>query len=130
LTIPRLELQAAVLAIRLAQSILHESRLQFENIIFFSDSSIVISWIRSRAREFKPELLKYTANPNLANGELNVADEVSRGIPAQELTETWTRIFAIVRGTMAKGVPTNNKSDERGPSRATETQNCFTTRQS
>ena len=98
LTIPRLELQAAVLAVRLAQSILHESRLQFENIIFFSDSSIVISWIRSQAREFKPFVSARIAEIHSKSepcqwrhisGELNVADEVSRGIPAQELTERW-----------------------------------------
>ena len=98
LTIPRLELQAAVLAVRLAQSILYESRLQFENIIFFSDSSIVISWIRSQAREFKPfvsariDEIHSKSEPcqwRHISGELNVADEVSRGIPAQELTERW-----------------------------------------
>ena len=54
LTIPRLELQAAVPATRLYQSIAEESRMQFEKVVFFSDSNIVLSWIRSQAREFKP----------------------------------------------------------------------------
>ena len=54
LTIPCLELQAAVLVTRLYQSIAEESRLQFEKVVFFSDSNIVLSWIRSQAREFKP----------------------------------------------------------------------------
>ena len=43
LTTPRLELQAAVLATRLYQSIAEESRLQFEKVVFFSDSSIALS---------------------------------------------------------------------------------------
>ena len=54
LTIPRLELQAAVLAPRLSQSIAEESRMQFEKVVFFSDSNIVLSWICSQARDFKP----------------------------------------------------------------------------
>jgi hypothetical protein len=54
LNIPRLELQAAVLAVRLCRSIIEESRMQFASIIFFSDSHIVLSWIRNQTREFKP----------------------------------------------------------------------------
>ena len=54
LTIPHIELQAAVLAVHLARSILDETQMKFEKVIFFSDSSIVISWIHSQAQEFKP----------------------------------------------------------------------------
>ena len=49
LTIPRQELQSAVLASRLAKSILEESRLEFKKIIYFTDSQIVLAWIRSHA---------------------------------------------------------------------------------
>ena len=98
LTIPRLELQAAVLATRLYQSIAEESRLQFEKVVFFSDSNIVLSWIRSEAREFKPFVsarvaeIQSNSDPSQwrhVPGELKVADEVSRGIPAQRLTDRW-----------------------------------------
>ena len=98
LTIPRLELQAAVLATRLYQSIAEESRLQFEKVVFFSDSNIVLSWIRSEAREFKPFVsarvaeIQTNSDPSQwrhVPGELNVAAEVSRGIPAQRLTDRW-----------------------------------------
>ena len=58
LTIPRLELQAAVLATRLCKTILEESRLQFEKAIFLSDSKIVLAWISSQARGFKPFVRK------------------------------------------------------------------------
>lgn len=54
LTIPRMELQAAVLAVHLARSILDETRTKFEKVILFSNCSIVISWIHNHAREFKP----------------------------------------------------------------------------
>lgn len=98
LTIPRLELQAAVLATRLSQSIAEESRMQFEKVVFFSDSNIVLSWIRSQAREFKPFVsarvseIQNNSDPSQwrhVPGELNVADDVSRGIPAQRLNGRW-----------------------------------------
>ena len=98
LTIPCLELQAAVLATRLYQSIAEESRLQFEKVTFFSDSNIVLSWIRSQTREFKPFVsarvaeIQSNSDPSQWRhmpGELNVADDVSRGIPAQRLTGRW-----------------------------------------
>lgn len=54
LTIPRLELQAAVLASRLYKTIIEECRLQFEKVIFFTDSMIVLTWIHSQSRGFKP----------------------------------------------------------------------------
>ena len=98
LTIPRLELQAAVLAARLYQSIVEESRMKFEKTILFSDSTIVLSWIRSQAREFKPFVsarvaeIQSKSDPSQWRhipGESNVADEVSRGISAQQLTGRW-----------------------------------------
>ena len=46
LSIPRLELQAAVLAARLYKSIRSESRIPFKKIIFFTDSKIVLIRIR------------------------------------------------------------------------------------
>ena len=55
LTIPRLELQGAVLAVsRLCKTIVQESRFQFEKVVMFLDSEIVLAWIRSEARKFKP----------------------------------------------------------------------------
>ncbi|XP_074629594.1 uncharacterized protein LOC141887235 [Acropora palmata] len=48
LTIPRLELQAAVLASRLAKSILDESRIQFESVKFLTDSIITVCLVEGR----------------------------------------------------------------------------------
>ena len=56
LTIPRLELPAAVLASCLAKSIQEESRLQFTDVKFFTDSTITLAWIRNSSRSFKPFL--------------------------------------------------------------------------
>lgn len=54
LTIPRLELQTAVLASRLAKTIVEECTIQFADIKFFTDSSITLAWIQSPLRSFKP----------------------------------------------------------------------------
>ena len=98
LTIPRLELQSAVLASRLGKSILEESRLEFERVIYFTDSQIVLAWVRSHARNYKPfvssRVGEIQSNSDPAewrhiNGDLNVADDVSRGVAVSELNGRW-----------------------------------------
>ena len=98
LTIPRLELQGAVLATRLSKSILEETRLKFDRTYFFLDSQIVLAWIRGEGRKFKPfvsiRVSEIQSNSDLTTwrylpGKHNVADDVSRGIFAQSLTERW-----------------------------------------
>lgn len=54
LTVPRLELQAAVLASRLQVTIKEECRFQFEETFLLMDSAIVLAWIRCTARRYKP----------------------------------------------------------------------------
>ncbi|XP_068750786.1 uncharacterized protein [Montipora capricornis] len=97
LTIPRLELQGAVLASRLCKTIVDESRFQFEKVILFLDSKIVLAWIRSEARRFKPFVsarvgeIQTNTDPSQWKhipGEMNVADDVSRGIPVRNLVES------------------------------------------
>ncbi|PIK44782.1 hypothetical protein BSL78_18362 [Apostichopus japonicus] len=53
LSIPRLELQAAVVASRLYATIKEEMSVQFERVIFLSDSIIALSWIRGQSRQYK-----------------------------------------------------------------------------
>lgn len=54
LSIPRLELQGAVLASQLGKTILKECPLKIERSVFFLDSKIVLAWICSETRRFKP----------------------------------------------------------------------------
>ena len=54
LTIPRLELQAAVLTSLPVKSIQEEPRIQFKDVKFFTDSTIILAWIQSPSRSFKP----------------------------------------------------------------------------
>jgi len=94
LSVPRLELQAAVLASRLAKAIEQESRLQFKSVKLFTDSSIMLAWLQSPSRSFKPFVssrvgeIQSNTDPSQWRhipGEVNVADE--------RTMEQWTRIL-------------------------------------
>lgn len=98
LTIPRLELQAEVLASRLYQTFQEECRIEFEKTILFTDSMIVYCWIKSIQRSFKPfvsarvsEIQSKTDSSQWRHipGDHNVADDFSRGITVQELNKRW-----------------------------------------
>lgn len=100
LTIPRLELQAAVLASRLAKMIVEECTIQFADIKFFTDSSITLAWIQSPSRSFKPFVssrvgeIQSNSDPSqwrhISGGD-NVADDLSRGLHVQQLTGRWMK---------------------------------------
>ena len=100
LTIPRLELQAAVLASLVAKSTQEESRIQFGNVYFFTDSTITLAWIQSPSRSFKPFVssrigeIQSDTDPSQWRhipGEDNVADDLSRGITINELSGRWMK---------------------------------------
>ncbi|XP_043234664.1 uncharacterized protein LOC122387998 [Amphibalanus amphitrite] len=48
LTIPRLELQAAVLGVRMAADLMKEARIKIKSATFWTDSKNVLAWIKSR----------------------------------------------------------------------------------
>jgi transposase InsO family protein len=87
LSIPRLELQAAVMATRLAKTIKEELELNFDKTVYWTDSSTVLRWIRNDARRFKQfvahrlgEILESSDVPDWrwAPTRLNVADDATR----------------------------------------------------
>lgn len=53
-SMPRLELQGAVLSIRLANLIVKEHSVKFDKVVFWIDSKTVLSWIHSKNGVFKP----------------------------------------------------------------------------
>lgn len=52
LSIPRLELQAALIASRLMNKIIKEHRIKPENIYLWTDSKTVLQWVRTDARRY------------------------------------------------------------------------------
>ena len=98
LTIPRLELQAAVLASRLCKTIEKEFRIPLQESILFTDSAITLAWIRSKGKRLKPFVssrvgeIQTNVQPvqwRHIPTEHNVADDVSRGLSVAELSGRW-----------------------------------------
>lgn len=100
LTIPRLELQAAVIASRLCETIQRETRLACQQIYLFTDSQIVLAWLNDKSQQYKTfvstrvgEIQSKTEVDNwyYCPSELNPADDLSRGRTVSELTEKWKK---------------------------------------
>ncbi|XP_057366956.1 uncharacterized protein LOC130687815 [Daphnia carinata] len=95
LTIPRLKLSAAVLAVRLSSLLLNELDIQFDQTLYWSDSTTVLSWIKSTSCHFNVyvgnrvgEILELSTADQwkYVPSGLNPADDASRGLHAEDLT--------------------------------------------
>ncbi|XP_017462699.1 PREDICTED: uncharacterized protein LOC108356076, partial [Rhagoletis zephyria] len=80
LTIPRLELQAAVLGSRMMTTIIEEHTMSIDRCVLWSDSRTVLKWIASENRRFKPFVAHRIAEilSVFTPSEENVADEAKR----------------------------------------------------
>ena len=96
LSIPRLELQAAVLAVRMNDTIKRELTIDVNDTTFWSDSSTVLKYIRNESRRFhtfvanRVSEIQDTSSPSQwrhVPGKLNPADECTRGLRAVELNQ-------------------------------------------
>ena len=101
-TIPRLELAAAVVAMKLKVQIAEELKFKINDVIFWTDSTTVLQYIRNKNRRFKTFVanrlttiheFSTPAQWRYVNTELNPADMASRGLqPADELgLHKWIR---------------------------------------
>ena len=93
-TVPRLELSAAVLSVK--SSIFLDTELQFENLshIFWTDSKVVLGYIANDARRFhvfvanRVQQIRNSSDPSqwryVASAD-NPADRASRGVSPEEL---------------------------------------------
>ena len=95
ISIVRLELQAAVLASRLMNSVREELTVKAEEVVFWSDSRVVLQYIENESRRFHTfvanrvaEIHDLTEKKQWRHvpGTLNPADDCSRGLCASELT--------------------------------------------
>ncbi|KAL9975999.1 hypothetical protein ACROYT_G013228 [Oculina patagonica] len=94
LSIPRLDLQAAVLAVRLYNLVKQELSVTVKDTIFWSDSKTVLQYISNESRRFhtfvanRVSEIHNGADPTQwrhVPGHLNPADDYTRGLRAADL---------------------------------------------
>ena len=99
ITVPRLELCAAVLAVEIAELVVEEMDLNFDRITYYSDSKVVLGYIHNQARRFyvyvnnRVQRIRQSSSPEqwrYVPTEHNPADHGSRSVAAASLsTTTW-----------------------------------------
>ena len=96
--IPRLELMAALVATRLAKTICNELKIKPTQVVLWSDSMIVLSWLPSEVTIFKSFLgvwvreIQASFEPSVwryVPSNLNPADDLCRGITVDEMKGRW-----------------------------------------
>ena len=95
MTIPRLELQAAVLASRLKTTILSKPKLKVDQVFLWSDSSTVLKYIKNEKVNFgqyimhRSNEIRNNSDPQdwrYVPSDLKVADDSSRGAKFNDLS--------------------------------------------
>ncbi|XP_062699493.1 uncharacterized protein LOC134284534 [Aedes albopictus] len=100
LSIPRLELCAALLTSRLYEKIVSSLDMEFDGSFFWSDSTIVLQWMKAPPRTWKTfvanriaeiQASTVTSHWQHVSGKENPADMISRGVFVEELirSELW-----------------------------------------
>ena len=102
MTILRLELSAAVLAVRMNQTLQEEFQLKFDRTSFWTDSTAVLHYMKNEDKRFytfvanRLAVIHDGSEPsqwNYVPTNINPADDVSRGLIVKELlnSERWFR---------------------------------------
>ncbi|XP_059046734.1 uncharacterized protein LOC131842217 [Achroia grisella] len=95
-TIPRLELCAALVGVRLYEKVMSSLRVNVKRTIFWTDSTIVLGWLKMLPNKLQPfvrnrvvEILEKTEHSVWRHvpTDKNPADHISRGVKASELQE-------------------------------------------
>ena len=98
-SVPKLELEASVLGVRLLRTVLNAFECNFRQVLFWTDSCVVLDWIQ---KQKKPktfvahrvnEIAQYT-KPNQWNyvpTELNPADHGTRDLKPSDISSKWTK---------------------------------------
>ena len=96
ITIPRLELSAAVVSVQLRESIQRELDMKLDRVMFWTDSTSVLKCIRNETKRFHTfESNRLTIIHNGSEvsewrhvkGEENPADDASKGLKLDELLQ-------------------------------------------
>jgi len=108
ISIPRLELQAALMGARLAKVIKDELELKINRTVYWTDSSTVLRWLRNDARRFK-QFVSHRLGEILESSDVNewrwiptavnVADDATRDIEESDISKEsrWFRGPAFLK---------------------------------
>lgn len=102
ISVPRLELMAAIVGVRLASRVCSALDIDIKTVVFWSDSMNVLCWIRRNSRIFKPFVahrvgeIQTLTNPSqwrYVPTESNPADLLTRGLSVSQLkiSRLWWR---------------------------------------
>ncbi|XP_055918648.1 uncharacterized protein LOC129950751 [Eupeodes corollae] len=101
MSIPRLELVAALIGARFANSIRQSLAIRIHRVVFWSDSVTVLSWLRTDAKSVKGQFVAFRIAEvqeisNIANwryvpSEMNPADDATKWKkgPSLNMTDRW-----------------------------------------
>ena len=98
-SVPKLELEASVLGVRLLRTVLNAFECNFRQILFWTDSCVVLDWIQNQKKlttfvaHRVNEITQHT-KPNQWNyvpTELNPADHGTRGLKPSDISSKWTK---------------------------------------
>ena len=96
-TVPRLELCAAVLATELCEAITMEFDTSFDSVRFFTDSKVVIGFIRNESKRFftyvanRVDRIRRCSKPsdwNYVPTKMNPADEGTRSVAVRDMQDS------------------------------------------
>lgn len=93
ITIPRMELSAAVVATKLDKMMRRELDIKIDESIFWTDSTCVLSYIQNESRRFQTFVANRIAKIQDAS-ELSPADDASRGLMVEEIIENERWMFS------------------------------------
>ena len=106
-SIPRLELCGAVLAVQAVDKISKELDMAISEVVFYTDSKVVLGYIRNESRRFyvyvanRVEIIRKISTPDqwrYVESSNNPADLATRGLQAKDLTESeWLTGPAFLR---------------------------------
>lgn len=122
LTIPRLELQAALIGVRLAQTIKEDHRIPIHEVRYWSDSQTVLHWIRNGSRRYTPfvthrlgEIVEAStpAEWRWVPTAINIADVATRpGYLPTNIEDRWFTGPEFLRGPRSKWPHEEEKEDD------------------
>ncbi|XP_021332949.1 uncharacterized protein [Danio rerio] len=97
ISVPRLELCAAVLAVEIAEIIADEIDIKLDVVTFYSDSKVVLGYICNRSRKFhvyvhnRVQRIQRSTHPEqwkYVQTDQNPADQATRSVPAADLSHS------------------------------------------